>query len=205
MSDSRTTSTAAARLARASRHPLARALADAAGPGLRWVVNTPEWHHWHHSVDPEDGKENMVGTATLTVNVLASALPDCPSTASAMGRLAPGSTVRGAAGTPLAQARLRDQPRQVLVPQRQPRLVLVQRRAQRGRDLWSGERLQVADRRVLELRAGAERAHRAVGVLARPVRGTHDQPLDAGECNDLQRSGPLRWLAGKSRLVAVGR
>jgi sterol desaturase/sphingolipid hydroxylase (fatty acid hydroxylase superfamily) len=20
-------------------------------PGLRWVINTPEWHHWHHSVD----------------------------------------------------------------------------------------------------------------------------------------------------------
>lgn len=20
-------------------------------PGLRWVVNTPEWHHWHHALD----------------------------------------------------------------------------------------------------------------------------------------------------------
>jgi sterol desaturase/sphingolipid hydroxylase (fatty acid hydroxylase superfamily) len=20
-------------------------------PGLRWVVNTPEWHHWHHAID----------------------------------------------------------------------------------------------------------------------------------------------------------
>lgn len=20
-------------------------------PGLRWVINTPEWHHWHHAVD----------------------------------------------------------------------------------------------------------------------------------------------------------
>lgn len=21
-------------------------------PGLRWVLNTPEWHHWHHATDP---------------------------------------------------------------------------------------------------------------------------------------------------------
>jgi sterol desaturase/sphingolipid hydroxylase (fatty acid hydroxylase superfamily) len=20
-------------------------------PGLRWVINTPEWHHWHHAID----------------------------------------------------------------------------------------------------------------------------------------------------------
>ncbi len=20
-------------------------------PGLRWVINTPEWHHWHHARD----------------------------------------------------------------------------------------------------------------------------------------------------------
>jgi sterol desaturase/sphingolipid hydroxylase (fatty acid hydroxylase superfamily) len=20
-------------------------------PGVRWVINTPEWHHWHHAVD----------------------------------------------------------------------------------------------------------------------------------------------------------
>lgn len=22
-------------------------------PGLRWVINTPEWHHWHHALDAE--------------------------------------------------------------------------------------------------------------------------------------------------------
>ena len=20
-------------------------------PGVRWVINTPEWHHWHHAID----------------------------------------------------------------------------------------------------------------------------------------------------------
>jgi sterol desaturase/sphingolipid hydroxylase (fatty acid hydroxylase superfamily) len=42
-------------------------------PGLRWVVNTPEWHHWHHSIDPEARDKNfglpvvdkMFGTAYL--------------------------------------------------------------------------------------------------------------------------------------------
>ncbi len=28
-------------------------------PVLRWVVNTPEWHHWHHSVDAEARDRNF--------------------------------------------------------------------------------------------------------------------------------------------------
>lgn len=28
-------------------------------PGLRWVVNTPEWHHWHHAVDPAARDRNF--------------------------------------------------------------------------------------------------------------------------------------------------
>jgi sterol desaturase/sphingolipid hydroxylase (fatty acid hydroxylase superfamily) len=28
-------------------------------PGLRWVVNTPEWHHWHHSIDAEARDKNF--------------------------------------------------------------------------------------------------------------------------------------------------
>jgi sterol desaturase/sphingolipid hydroxylase (fatty acid hydroxylase superfamily) len=28
-------------------------------PGLRWVVNTPEWHHWHHAVDDEARDKNF--------------------------------------------------------------------------------------------------------------------------------------------------
>jgi sterol desaturase/sphingolipid hydroxylase (fatty acid hydroxylase superfamily) len=28
-------------------------------PGLRWVINTPEWHHWHHSTDPEARDTNF--------------------------------------------------------------------------------------------------------------------------------------------------
>lgn len=28
-------------------------------PLLRWIVNTPEWHHWHHSVDPEARDKNF--------------------------------------------------------------------------------------------------------------------------------------------------
>ena len=28
-------------------------------PGLRWVINTPEWHHWHHSSDPEARDKNF--------------------------------------------------------------------------------------------------------------------------------------------------
>ena len=28
-------------------------------PGVRWVVNTPEWHHWHHARDPEARNKNF--------------------------------------------------------------------------------------------------------------------------------------------------
>lgn len=28
-------------------------------PVVRWVVNTPEWHHWHHSIDPEARDRNF--------------------------------------------------------------------------------------------------------------------------------------------------
>ena len=28
-------------------------------PGVRWVINTPEWHHWHHSIDPEARDKNF--------------------------------------------------------------------------------------------------------------------------------------------------
>ena len=28
-------------------------------PGLRWVINTPEWHHWHHAVDAEARDKNF--------------------------------------------------------------------------------------------------------------------------------------------------
>jgi sterol desaturase/sphingolipid hydroxylase (fatty acid hydroxylase superfamily) len=28
-------------------------------PGLRWVINTPEWHHWHHAIDPEGRDKNF--------------------------------------------------------------------------------------------------------------------------------------------------
>jgi sterol desaturase/sphingolipid hydroxylase (fatty acid hydroxylase superfamily) len=28
-------------------------------PGVRWVINTPEWHHWHHSIDPEARDRNF--------------------------------------------------------------------------------------------------------------------------------------------------
>lgn len=28
-------------------------------PGLRWVVNTPEWHHWHHARDREARDRNF--------------------------------------------------------------------------------------------------------------------------------------------------
>jgi sterol desaturase/sphingolipid hydroxylase (fatty acid hydroxylase superfamily) len=28
-------------------------------PGLRWVLNTPEWHHWHHALDPEARDKNF--------------------------------------------------------------------------------------------------------------------------------------------------
>jgi sterol desaturase/sphingolipid hydroxylase (fatty acid hydroxylase superfamily) len=28
-------------------------------PGLRWVVNTPEWHHWHHAIDDDARDKNF--------------------------------------------------------------------------------------------------------------------------------------------------
>ena len=28
-------------------------------PYLRWVINTPEWHHWHHSLDDEARDKNF--------------------------------------------------------------------------------------------------------------------------------------------------
>jgi sterol desaturase/sphingolipid hydroxylase (fatty acid hydroxylase superfamily) len=28
-------------------------------PGVRWVINTPEWHHWHHAVDAEARDKNF--------------------------------------------------------------------------------------------------------------------------------------------------
>jgi sterol desaturase/sphingolipid hydroxylase (fatty acid hydroxylase superfamily) len=28
-------------------------------PGLRWVVNTPEWHHWHHALDADAHDKNF--------------------------------------------------------------------------------------------------------------------------------------------------
>ena len=28
-------------------------------PGLRWVINTPQWHHWHHSSHPEARDTNF--------------------------------------------------------------------------------------------------------------------------------------------------
>ena len=28
-------------------------------PGLRWVINTPEWHHWHHASDDEARDKNF--------------------------------------------------------------------------------------------------------------------------------------------------
>ena len=28
-------------------------------PGVRWVVNTPEWHHWHHAIDAEAVDKNF--------------------------------------------------------------------------------------------------------------------------------------------------
>ena len=42
-------------------------------PGLRWVINTPEWHHWHHALDAAARDKNfglpvvdlMFGTAYL--------------------------------------------------------------------------------------------------------------------------------------------
>jgi sterol desaturase/sphingolipid hydroxylase (fatty acid hydroxylase superfamily) len=28
-------------------------------PVLRWVINTPEWHHWHHAIDGEARNKNF--------------------------------------------------------------------------------------------------------------------------------------------------
>jgi sterol desaturase/sphingolipid hydroxylase (fatty acid hydroxylase superfamily) len=28
-------------------------------PGLRWVINTPEWHHWHHATDADAHNKNF--------------------------------------------------------------------------------------------------------------------------------------------------
>jgi sterol desaturase/sphingolipid hydroxylase (fatty acid hydroxylase superfamily) len=28
-------------------------------PVLRWVINTPEWHHWHHAIDAEARDKNF--------------------------------------------------------------------------------------------------------------------------------------------------
>ena len=28
-------------------------------PGLRWVINTPEWHHWHHAIDDDARDKNF--------------------------------------------------------------------------------------------------------------------------------------------------
>jgi sterol desaturase/sphingolipid hydroxylase (fatty acid hydroxylase superfamily) len=28
-------------------------------PVIRWVVNTPEWHHWHHAADPDAHDKNF--------------------------------------------------------------------------------------------------------------------------------------------------
>jgi sterol desaturase/sphingolipid hydroxylase (fatty acid hydroxylase superfamily) len=38
-------------------------------PGLRWVLATPEYHHWHHSADPEARDKNFAGQTPL-VDVL---------------------------------------------------------------------------------------------------------------------------------------
>jgi sterol desaturase/sphingolipid hydroxylase (fatty acid hydroxylase superfamily) len=28
-------------------------------PGVRWVINTPEWHHWHHAIDVDARDKNF--------------------------------------------------------------------------------------------------------------------------------------------------
>jgi sterol desaturase/sphingolipid hydroxylase (fatty acid hydroxylase superfamily) len=28
-------------------------------PGLRWVIGTPEWHHWHHAIDDDARDKNF--------------------------------------------------------------------------------------------------------------------------------------------------
>jgi sterol desaturase/sphingolipid hydroxylase (fatty acid hydroxylase superfamily) len=49
-------------------------------PGVRWVINTPQWHHWHHSAHAEALNKNfgvpvvdkLFGTAYLPKGVYAS-------------------------------------------------------------------------------------------------------------------------------------
>ena len=55
-------------------------------PGLRWVINTPQWHHWHHSAHREALNKNfglpvvdlLFGTAHLPKGVYATefGIPD---------------------------------------------------------------------------------------------------------------------------------
>jgi sterol desaturase/sphingolipid hydroxylase (fatty acid hydroxylase superfamily) len=55
-------------------------------PGLRWVINTPQWHHWHHSSHPEARDKNfgvpaidrIFGTAYMPKGVYATefGIPD---------------------------------------------------------------------------------------------------------------------------------
>ena len=28
-------------------------------PGVRWVINTPEWHHWHHAIDDDSARQEL--------------------------------------------------------------------------------------------------------------------------------------------------
>jgi sterol desaturase/sphingolipid hydroxylase (fatty acid hydroxylase superfamily) len=28
-------------------------------PAVRWVINTPEWHHWHHAIDDAARDKNF--------------------------------------------------------------------------------------------------------------------------------------------------
>jgi sterol desaturase/sphingolipid hydroxylase (fatty acid hydroxylase superfamily) len=33
-------------------------------PGVRWVINTPEWHHWHHAID-DDARDKNFGVPVV--------------------------------------------------------------------------------------------------------------------------------------------
>jgi sterol desaturase/sphingolipid hydroxylase (fatty acid hydroxylase superfamily) len=33
-------------------------------PVLRWVINTPEWHHWHHAID-DDARDKNFGLPAI--------------------------------------------------------------------------------------------------------------------------------------------
>src|SRR5438034_701852 len=33
-------------------------------PGIRWAINTPEWHHWRHAIDP-DAKDKNFGLSIV--------------------------------------------------------------------------------------------------------------------------------------------